>query len=105
MIVREWRGYAAITEPEAYPQHLLRSVRPRLEQLAGFRGLYLMSRRNLEEIEFLVLTLWESMDAIAAFAGNHPELAVVEPEARAALLRFDSTVQHYELLTAPRMAG
>jgi heme-degrading monooxygenase HmoA len=55
----------------------------------------------MEEIEFLVLTLWESMEAIRAFAGDQPELAVVEPEARAALVRFDSTVVHYEVLAAP----
>ena len=41
------------------------------------------------------------MDAIRAFAGDQPELAVVEPEARATLVRFDSTVHHYEVLAAP----
>jgi hypothetical protein len=38
------------------------------------------------------------MEAVHAFAGAQPELAVVEPEARAALVRFDTTVQHYEVL-------
>ena len=55
----------------------------------------------MEEIEFLVLTLWDSMDAVRAFAGDQPERAVVEPEARAALVRFESTVAHYEVLAAP----
>jgi heme-degrading monooxygenase HmoA len=63
--------------------------------------LYLLRHQGIEEIEFLVLTLWESMDAIRAFAGDQPELAVVEPEARAALVRSDSTVAHYEVLAAP----
>jgi heme-degrading monooxygenase HmoA len=84
---------------------LLQSVRPNLEQSAGFRGLYLLRRRGREEVEFLVLTLWDSMDAVRAFAGDQPELAVVEPEARAALLRFDHTVSHYEVLAAPDVAG
>ena len=101
MVVRAWRGYAAVTEAETYPRHLLGSVRPKLERLPGFQGLYLLRRRGPEEIEFLVLTLWESMDAVRAFAGDEPELAVVEPEARAALVRFDSTVSHYEVLAAP----
>ena len=101
MIVRAWRGYGAASEGEAYPRHLLQSVRPKLEQLPGFQGLYLLRRQGMEEIEFLVLTLWESMEAIRAFAGDQPELAVVEPEARAALVRFDSTVVHYEVLAAP----
>ena len=105
MIVRAWRGYGAAAEAQAYPNHLLQSVRPKLEQLTGFRGLYLLRRRNQEEIEFLVLTLWDSMEAVHAFAGEQPELAVVEPEARAALVRFDDTVRHYEVLAAPDLAS
>ena len=101
MVVRTWRGYGAMADAQAYPRHLLQSVRPKLEQLAGFRGLYLLRRRDFEEIEFLVLTLWDSMDAVHAFAGEQPEQAVVEPEARAALVRFDKTVQHYEVLAVP----
>jgi hypothetical protein len=92
MIVRAWRGYAAMAETQAYPRHLLQSVRPKLEQLVGFRGLYLLRRRGLE-------------DAVRAFAGDQPELAVVEPEARAALLRFDDRVSHYEVLATPDVAG
>lgn len=37
----------------------------------------------------------------ARLAGEQPELVVVEPEARATLVRFDSTVSHYEILAAP----
>ena len=54
MIVRGWRGYGAVSEAGAYPRHLLESVRPRLKQLPGFRGLYLLRRRGTEEIEFLI---------------------------------------------------
>jgi heme-degrading monooxygenase HmoA len=105
MVVRAWRGYGAIAEAQAYPKHLLQSVRPKLEQLAGFRGLYLLRRRELEEIEFLVLTLWDSMDDVHAFAGEQPEHAIVEPEARAALVRFENTVRHYEVLAEPTVTG
>jgi heme-degrading monooxygenase HmoA len=103
MVVRAWRGYAAAAETQVYPKHLLQSVRPKLEQLAGFRGLYLLRSRGLEETEFLVLTLWDSMDAVRSFAGDQPERAVVEPEARAALVRFDDTVHHYEVLAMPEL--
>jgi hypothetical protein len=101
MIVRSWRGYADAVKAPAYSEHLLGSVRPKLEQLAGFRGLYLLRRQQGSEVEFRVLTLWESMEAVRLFAGNQPDLAVVEPEARAALTRFDSTVDHYEVVAAP----
>jgi len=45
------------------------------------------------------------MDAVRAFAGDEPELAVVESEARAALVRFDSTVTHYEVMATPDRAS
>jgi heme-degrading monooxygenase HmoA len=103
MIVRAWRGYASAAGADAYPKHLLESVRPKLERRAGFRGLWLLRRPAGEEIEYLVLTHWQSMDAIRAFAGDDPERAVVEPEARATLVRFDDLVTHYEVLAAAEM--
>lgn len=101
MILRAWRGYAAPTNPDAYPHHLLHTVRPQLEQLAGFRGLYLLRRDTGPEIEYQVLTLWDSMAAIRQFAGEYPERAVVEPAAAAALVRFDREVDHYEVMATP----
>jgi hypothetical protein len=58
-----------------------------------------MSRPKGDLIEFVVLTRWESFDAIKRFAGGKLERAVVEPAAAAALTDFDPTVQHYEILT------
>ena len=43
------------------------------------------------------LTLWESLDSIAAFAGNDIATAIVEPEARAVLADFDDFAGHYEV--------
>lgn len=43
--------------------------------------------------------------SVRAFAGEQPEVAVVEPEARAVLVRFDDTVSHYEVLAAPDDPG
>ena len=100
MVVRSWRGYGAFAEQDAYPRHLLQIVRPKLEQLPGFRGLYLLRRHHPDEVEFLVLTLWDSMEAVRAFAGDQPEVAVVEPEGRAGLVRYDVLVSHYEVVAS-----
>jgi heme-degrading monooxygenase HmoA len=105
MILRAWRSFAALTDQERYPHHLLETVRPKLETIPGFRGLYLLRRRDSSEVEYQVLTLWDSMDTIRAFAGATPERAVVEPEAEAVLLRFDKEVQHYEVLAQPADLG
>jgi heme-degrading monooxygenase HmoA len=101
MIVRAWRGYAVPGHEDAYPRHLLETVEPKLKSLPGFRGLYLLRRTAATEIEYRVLTLWDSMEAVGAFAGPSPERAVVEPEAQAALARFDAEVEHFEVLAGP----
>jgi heme-degrading monooxygenase HmoA len=101
MIVRAWRGFADTAHSQAYPSHLLETVRPKLAELPGFHGLYLLRRTVGAEVEYLVLTLWDSLAAIRNFASPDLERAVVEPEARAALLRYDATVQHFEVLATP----
>ena len=103
MILRIWRAYADTSSADRYPRHLLDNVRPELERIAGFRGLLLVTRRHGDEVEYVVQTLWDSMDAIRTFAGPNPERAVVEPAAAAVLLRFDETVDHYEVLSTPAL--
>jgi heme-degrading monooxygenase HmoA len=98
VIIREWRGRAAKSNSEAYPKHFRSNVFPELREVPEFLGTHL-GRRNLNEnIEFLVLTKWQSIDAIRAFAGDDIGGAVVEPGAIAALLDFDHRVQHYETI-------
>ena len=98
MIIREWRGRASAAGADAYPRHFREAVAPELRKLPGFLGAQLSRRRIDDRVEFLVLTRWQSMDAIRAFAGATVEQAVVEPGAVAALDDFDASVQHYEML-------
>lgn len=58
-----------------------------------------MLRRELEDgVEQVVLTLWESMEAVRRFAAAEPNQAVVEPAARAVLASFDDYVTHFEVV-------
>jgi heme-degrading monooxygenase HmoA len=98
MIARLWRGAAAgPTQAQAYLRHLEGNVLPALEKIPGHRGVRVLRREEHSRIELLVMTFWESMDAVRAFAGADPERAVVEPEARAVLADFDDFVRHYEV--------
>ena len=56
MILRAWRGFASLADEERYPEHLLATVKPRLGAISGFRGLYLLRRRDGSEVEYQVLT-------------------------------------------------
>jgi heme-degrading monooxygenase HmoA len=101
VIVRAWRGWAASHEAaDAYRRHLAEDVFPRLRTISGHVDARLLRRSKGDGIELLVLTTWESLDAVRAFAGDTPERAVVEPEARAVLAAFDEHVDHYELVLA-----
>ncbi len=97
MVARIWRGRAAAATAEDYRRHFEREVAPRLRALPGHRGAWLLSRDEAGAVEFLALTLWESMAAIERFAGPDPDTAVVEPAARAALSSFDEFARHYEV--------
>lgn len=100
MIMREWRGRALRDHANAYPTHFRGSVLPELQKIPGFVGAHLCQRDLLQgdEVEFLVLTKWESMDAIRSFAGASVDKAVVEPAAAVALIHLDDTVRHYDVL-------
>ena len=98
MIVRAWRGRASTANPDAYIEHFRRTVLPELREIEGFLGASLLRENRPQEVEFLVLTRWSSMDAVRAFAGADASRAVVEPEAVAALKDYDRTVQHYEVV-------
>lgn len=97
MIVRMWRGQATAANADAYERFVTTRVFAELPAIEGHRGAYLLKRRIGEEVEFIAVTLWESIDAIREFAGDSIDRAVVEPEARAVLSSFDDFVRHFEL--------
>jgi heme-degrading monooxygenase HmoA len=98
MIIREWRGRARRSQAAEYPRHFRERVISELREVPGFMGAQL-SRRDVDGgVEFLVLTQWQSMDAIRGFAGTEVDKAVVEPGAAAALVEFDERVRHYEVV-------
>lgn len=99
MIARRWRGWAdGPGKADAYVAHFERTVRPQLDGTAGFVDVML---ERIEDdagpTEIVVVTRWESMDAVRGFAGDEVDAAVVEAEARAVLVDFDDQVRHIEL--------
>lgn len=105
LIVRMWRGQATIENASAYARHVTGTVFPSLAEIRGHRGAYLLQRQAAGRVEFLAITLWESADAIRAFAGNDVEAAVVEPEARAVLAEYDKFARHYEVVQGGACEG
>ena len=101
MVGRMWRAWTTAGGADAY-EHLLRGeILPELDAAEGCLGAYVMRRDQGEEVEFVVLHFFESIDAVRRFAGDDYETAVVPDSARKLLARFDATSQHYEVRAEP----
>ena len=98
MFIREWRGRANQAEAAKYPDYFRREVIRQLREAPGFKGGHLSRRADGDQVEFLVLTRWTSMDAIREFTGSVAEHSVLDPGAMATLVAYDHSVRHYEVL-------
>lgn len=101
-LLRSWSGRTSPTGARSYLAHFRRRVLPALRRLPGYRGALVLRRRRSGDVEVTVLTFWRSLAAVRAFAGRDVTRAVVEPEARAVLRRFDRRAVHSEVLLDSR---
>ena len=97
MISRQWTGLCKKEKAEDYIQHLRKDTFGRLGQLKGFIKASILKREIGEGIEFLIVTEWESLNAIKQFAGNDYDTAVVPENVQKMMVRYDNTVRHYEI--------
>jgi heme-degrading monooxygenase HmoA len=98
VISRHWRGLARASQADNYVRHLRTETLPVLRGLPGFVSAAILSRRLREGVEFLVVTQWESLDAISGFAGADPEAAVVPAEVAEMMIEYDRRVRHFEVI-------
>jgi heme-degrading monooxygenase HmoA len=97
MIARVWRGAVAKADGDAYAKYMDGTGLAGYTSTPGNRGAWMLRRDLDDKTEFLMFTLWESMEAIQAFAGERPEVAVFYPEDDRYLVERDETVSHYEV--------
>lgn len=104
MISRIWHGWTKPQNADAYESLLKEEIFVGIQnrQIAGYRGIHLFRRPLGEEVEFVTVMWFDSIEAIRAFAGDDYEMAVVPPKARALLARFDERSQHYEVRAEAR---
>lgn len=101
MIARTWHGKVRTEDSEAYYQYLLRTGIPDYRSTPGNLGISVLRRTDGDEAHFLLITYWESMEAIRAFAGDEPERARYYPEDERYLLELEPLVTHYDALLPP----
>ncbi|MBZ5499629.1 MAG: antibiotic biosynthesis monooxygenase [Acidobacteriia bacterium] len=104
MISRIWHGWTAPSNADTYEMLLKEEIFVGIQNrhIRGFKSIQLLRRNVGNEVEFVTIMLFDSLDAVREFAGKDYEAAVVPEKARAVLSRFDDRSQHYEIRSMSR---
>ena len=99
MIARIWHGWTTPGNAGAYESLLRDEIFVGIENrnIQGLRSIRLLRRSLADEVEFVTIMEFDSLESVVEFAGGDYEAAVVPPVARAVLSRFDHRSQHYEV--------
>ncbi len=97
MIARHWRGWTKAEDADGYESFLKDKVLPALSGISGYRGRYVLRKDDLVESEFVVVNLFDSLEAVKQFAGADYSIPVFEPEAKEFLSRIEPFATHYDV--------
>ena len=98
MIARVWHGQTKPEHADAYESLLKPEVLPGISQAKGYRGSYLLRRNVGQEVEFVTIILWDSIEAIQAVAGENYEKSIIPEERLKYLSRHEPKAAHYEVV-------
>jgi heme-degrading monooxygenase HmoA len=99
MIARIWRGAVLSEDSDAYADYMQDTGVAGYARTPGNRGVWMLRRDLGDRTEFVMFTLWDSIEAIKAFAGEDYETAVFYPEDDRFLVERELKSAHYELHT------
>jgi heme-degrading monooxygenase HmoA len=102
MIARIWKARATPERASEYAAYLRSTVAPELAAIHGYQGVTLLERERGGVVEITVITWWESLEAVRAFAGEAVETAIVHDTAARMLVDFDREVAHHRVVVDSR---
>src|SRR5262245_18361037 len=105
MIARIWHGATKPEHAAGYESHLKPELLPGLSRHKGFRGSYLLRRAVGNEVEFITIILWDSLDDVRGIAGEDYEHAVIPEDRLPLLTRYDARARHYEVVSTREPAA
>ena len=97
MIARIWSGAVRTADADAYAGYIRDTGFAEYGRTPGNRGAWLLRRDDEGTTQFIALSLWDTVDAIRAFAGDDIEAAVLYPEDQRYLIDGESRIVHYEV--------
>ena len=98
MVCRVWRGWTTAADAQSYDDYLRKELFPRLERELrshGYRGYQLLRLVRAEEVEFMTVLWFESIENVRSFAGENYETPVISGKARSLLALFADRADHY----------
>jgi heme-degrading monooxygenase HmoA len=101
MIARIWYGWTTRENAEAYEKLLRGEILLEIARrnMPGYKGAELFVREADDEVEFITLLRFETLDAVKIFAGEDYEMPVIPPDARKLLKRFSERSRHYKIVS------
>ena len=97
MIARMWFGRTKAQDYDTYSTYLEESGVAALKETAGNRGVMVVRRLDGNEAEFGVISFWDSLDNVKAFAGEDVDVARYFPDDERFLLEFTPKLKHFEV--------
>jgi heme-degrading monooxygenase HmoA len=93
-----WHGWSKPEDADGYESHLKPELLPGLSKVPGFRGSYLLRRTVNDEVEFITMILWDSLESVKAITGEDYETAIIPEDRKRYLKRFDAKAAHFEVV-------
>src|SRR2546423_7183242 len=97
MIARIWHGWTTPENAKAYEGMLRDEIFPSIaaRKIKGYRGAELFMHESDDEVEFVTLMRFDSMEAVKGFAGADESKPVIYPTAESLLTRRDESSNHH----------
>jgi len=99
MIARIWHGWTKPEDAKTYENMLRDEIFPSIaaRNIKGYDGAGLFMYEGAEEVEFVTLLRFDSMDGVREFAGDDESKPVIFPKADSLLTRMDEQSRHYRI--------
>lgn len=97
MVARMWHGVVPLSKADEYLRLMETVALPDYKSTPGNRAAYALREIRGDEAHFVMLTFWESREAIRVFAGDPIEEAKYYDFDHNFLLEMEPFVQHYDL--------
>jgi antibiotic biosynthesis monooxygenase (ABM) superfamily enzyme len=99
VIFRIWHGWTKPENADIYESLLKEEIFPSIasKNISGYQGIHLLRRQLSNEVEFVTIMQFGSLEAVKQFAGEDYEKSYVPDKARKVLSRHDDRSQHYEM--------